>query len=352
MKVVVDLHELRAIWARPPWLAERLQGALASDDTLVMLDVPADGSGDGAHRVPPGVLDAVRDATVYMGFGIPPEVLRAGGELRWVHSAAAGVGSSLTPEMRASPVLFTNSAGVHAAPMAETVLAMILHFARGLDLARRGQDRGEWSSESFYAADAPVTELDGSTVGVIGFGGIGRALASKVAALGARVLGLKRRETGAGEVPLVGPQGVEVGQARVLCGASGLSRLLEDSDFLVIAAPHTPETTGLVGRAELARMKPTAALVNVSRGALVDEPALLEALRAGRIRGAALDVFASEPLPAGHPLWTTDNVLITPHVSAVSRGFWKRESDLIVENLRRFHAGEPLLNLVDKREGY
>jgi phosphoglycerate dehydrogenase-like enzyme len=352
MKVVVDLHERRAIWATPPWLPARLRAALPEGSELVMLDVPADGSGDGVHRVAPAVVDAVRDATVYLGFGVPAEVLRAGAGLRWVHTAAAGVGSSLTPEMRASNVLFTNSAGVHAAPMSETVLAMILHFARGLDLAQRGQDRGEWLSSAFYDGDAPVTELDGSTVGVVGFGGIGRAVASKVLALGARVLGLKRRAAGTGEVALTGPNGGEVGRARVAHGRAGLEELLESSDFVVLTAPHTPETAGLIGRGELRLMKRTAALINVSRGALLDEPALVEALDAKRIRGAGLDVFAAEPLSPGHPLWTTPNVLITPHVSAVTRGFWKREADLIVENFARFQAGEPLVNLVDKREGY
>jgi phosphoglycerate dehydrogenase-like enzyme len=352
VKVVVDLHELRPIWARPPWLSARLREALPEGSELVMLDLPADGSGDGLSRVSPVLLEAVRDATVYVGFGVPAEVLRVAAGLRWVHSAAAGVGSSLTPEMLASPVLFTNSAGVHAAPMAETVLAMILHFARGLDLAVRGQSRGEWSSNAFYDADAPLTELEGSTVGIIGFGGIGSAVARKVAALGARVLALRRRVDQTGDAPLTAANGCEVGRARVLAGPSGLGELLRESDFVVLAAPHTRETAGLIGREQLAQMKRGAALVNVSRGALIDEAALLDALRQGRIRGAGLDVFASEPLPVGHPLWSLPNALLTPHVSAVTRGFWKREADLVVENLARLQAGRPLLNLVDKSAGY
>jgi phosphoglycerate dehydrogenase-like enzyme len=352
MKVVVDLHERRAIWAMPSWLPARLRDALPPGGEVVMLDVAADGSGDGVLRVDPRVLEAVRDADVYLGFGVSPELLRAADRLRWVHSASAGVGSSLSPEMLASPVTFTNSAGVHAPPIAETVLAMILHFARGLDLAARGQARARWESSSFYEGDAPVTEIGSSTVGVVGFGGIGRAVAERVGALGAAVLGLKRKVDGTGDVRLYSRDGVLVGAARVRTGPTALAELLGWSDFVVLCAPHTPETERLIDADALARMKPTAVLINVSRGALVDERALVEALRTKRIRGAALDVFASEPLPEGHPLWTVPNLLITPHVSAVTRGFWMREVDLIVENLRRLQAGSPLLNVVDKAAGY
>src|SRR5688500_13394694 len=164
----------------PPWLPARLRQALPPAGELVMLDVAADGSGDGVLRLDPRVQEAVRDADVYLGFGVSPELLRAGERLRWVHSAAAGGGSSPSPEMLASPVTFTNSAGVHAPPMSETVLAMMLHFARGLDLAARGQGRARWESSSFYEGDAPITELGSSTVGVVGFGGIGRAVAERV----------------------------------------------------------------------------------------------------------------------------------------------------------------------------
>jgi phosphoglycerate dehydrogenase-like enzyme len=144
----------------------------------------------------------------------------------------------------------------------------------------------------------------------------------------------------------------EEGHATVLHGPAGLARLLEESDYLVLAAPGTPETRGMIDRDALARMKPGAVLVNVSRGTLVDEDALVEALSGGGLRGAALDVFQSEPLREGHPLWSLPNALLTPHVSAVTRAFWERETELIVENLRRFSAGEPLLNVVDKRAGY
>ena len=148
------------------------------------METPADGSGDGVQRAPPELLEAVADARVYMGYGIPPEVLTSAPGLEWVHSGAAGVGSSLGPEMLERDVLFTNSAGIHAAPISETVLAMMLHFARGLDVAVRAQREGRWSAPEYWAADAPVTELAGATVGVVGYGGIGREVAARAAALG------------------------------------------------------------------------------------------------------------------------------------------------------------------------
>jgi phosphoglycerate dehydrogenase-like enzyme len=356
MKVVVDLQDRRAVWAMPEWVPERLEGALDVGAELVMIDAPADGTGDGSARVDPHVLREISDADVYMGFGIPAEVLTTGGRLRWVHTGAAGVGGSLTPAMLASDVLFTNSAGVHANPMAETVLSMILYFARGLGAALRAQSEGRWDSASFYDAEVQLGELGRSTVGIVGFGGIGRAVASRAAALGARVIGLKRRTEGTGEVPLESPgergPRVVIGSASVLSGKQGLEELLEASDYVVVTAPSTSDSVGMIGREELARIKEGAVLVNVSRGALVDESALIEALESGRLRGAALDVFTKEPLAEGHPLWAMPNVLVTPHVSAVSRAFWERETQLITDNLRRFQRGEPLLNVVDKKAGY
>jgi phosphoglycerate dehydrogenase-like enzyme len=357
MKVVVDLQDRRPVWAMPGWVPEQIQGALPKGAVLVMIQTASDGSGDGSARVDPEVLRHVADADVYMGYGIPAEVIRCGGCLRWVHSGAAGVGGSLTPEMLASDVVFTNSAGVHADPIAETVLGMILHFARGLDLAAAAQARAHWDASAFLGEESPLSELGRSTVGVVGFGGIGSAVARRAAALGARVLAVRRSGPSHAETPLAavthdGGAGPVVGTASVLSGASALFELLEASDYVVLAAPGTPETAGLIGPGALARMRSTAVLINVSRGALVDERALAGALVERRLRGAALDVFSLEPLPPDHPFWSIPNLLITPHVSAVTRAFWVREARLITENLKRFQAGEPLLNRVDKLAGY
>lgn len=341
--VVVDLNDQRPIWRQPPWFAEELRDVLPGDWTLAVLETPSEGTGDGSTRVHPDVLEAVADARVYMGFGIAEAVLRAAPRLGWVHSGSAGIGSSLTPEMlRRRELVFTNTAGIHGPPMAESVLAMILHFFRGFDLAVRGQRDGRWDTDSFYAADAPLRELSASTVGIVGLGGIGREVAVRCQALGARVLGL-RRTVGSG------PEGVEV-----VTGASGLDRLLEESHAVVVTAPDTPETRGMLDAGALARMREDAVLVNVARGAIVDEAALVDALRAGRIRGAGLDVFAREPLPPESPFWALPNVLVTPHVSPVTRHFWRREADLVLHNLRAFLAGRPqeMRNVVDRDLGY
>lgn len=356
-RAVLDMMDRRPVWAMPAWVPERLRDVLPSDWNLVVVEEPTDGSGDGAARIAPGVLEAVRDAQIYFGYGIPAELLEAGRELRWVHSGAAGVGSSLTPVMLDSDVVFTNSAGVHAPPMAETVLAMLLHFGRGLDFALGAKSRAEWSTAPYYVAGAPLTELSEATVGIIGFGGIGREVARRVASLGARVIAAKRRPARPGEANLRPVAGGDVLGSRIepVWGENGLDAVYRESDAIVVAAPDTSETRGMIDEAAFARMKPEAVLINVARGRLVDEDALVKALEEGRIRGAGLDVFRQEPLPSDHPLWSFPNVVITPHVSAVTRGFWRREADLIVRNLDRYLKGAPLdewENVVDKQAGY
>lgn len=356
-EVVLDMMDRRPIWAMPDWVPDELRDRLPSEWELIVIEEPTDGSGDGAARIAPGVLEAVADAEIYLGYGIPAELLEAGSELEWVHSGAAGVGGSLTPTMLDSSVVFTNSAGVHAPPMAETVLAMLLHFGRGLDFAVEAKARSEWSTEPYYVDGAPLTELADSTVGIIGFGGIGREVARRVASLGARVIAAKRTPARPGEAnlrPMAGG-GVLGSRIEMVWGESGLDAVYRESDAVVVAAPDTPETRGMVDADAFARMKEGTVLVNVARGRLVDEEALVDALRGGRIRGAGLDVFSEEPLPAEHPLWSLPNVVMTPHVSAVTRLFWRRETDLILENLDRYMRGAPLeewRNVVDKRAGY
>jgi len=344
--VVLDLLDRRPIWAIPDWAVLEIQGALPEGWTLHSATSVADGSGDGRGAPPDAaVLEAVRDARAYIGFGVAPEILDAGADtLEWVHSGAAGVGSSLHETMRVSGVRFTNSAGIHGPPIAETVLAMLLYFFRGLDLAVAAQQRGEWDAEPFFRADAPVREISGATVGIIGYGGIGREVGERLRTLGARVLGLRRSASPASSTP-----GIEVLHGM---GEEGLGVLLDRSDAVVMTAPETAETRGLLSRERLARLRPGAVIVNVARGSLVDEEALMEGLRSGRIRGAGLDVFGSEPLPGGNPLWTCPGALITPHVSGVSHGFWRREVDLILDNLHRWQAGQPLQNEVDFDLGY
>jgi phosphoglycerate dehydrogenase-like enzyme len=339
-RIVVDLNDRRPLWSIPEWAVQEICAAVPDDwETVVLRDV-VDASGDGGEPTP-AALQAIRGAEVYLGYGIPAALLEAAGDgLRWAHSGAAGVGGSLHEGMLASAVVLTNSAGVHAEPIADTVLAAILYFARGLDWAVRLQAEHRWDKGPWEAADAPVRELTELTLGVHGLGGIGKAVARRGVALGMRVVATRRR-------PGDGPEGVEL-----LTGDDSLHRLLDASDVLVVTVPRTKETEGSIGAAELARLPRDATVVLISRGGVVDEDALAGALRSGRVRGAALDVFAREPLPPGSPLWALPNALLTPHISGASHLFWRRQTGLVVENIRRYLAGAPLLNTVDKQAGY
>jgi phosphoglycerate dehydrogenase-like enzyme len=351
--LVVDLADRRPIWAQPDWFAEELRRAAPADWRIRVMEVATEGTGDGSTRVAPQVLEAVADARVYLGYGIAEEVLEAGPELAWVHTGSAGVGSSITPTMRARRPLFTNSAGIHGPPMAEAVVGMLLHFTRGFDLAATMKRGGAWDTSAFYAADAPIVEVGDLTVGIVGWGGVGREVSRRLSGLGPRVLGLKRSppgDAGPDATSVTAPDGTEV-----VWGDDGFARVLAESDVVVVTLPDTPHTRRLFDAAAFAAMKPGALFINVARGKLVVESALVAALEEGRLRGAGLDVFATEPLPGSSPLWHMENVLLTPHVSPVTPRFWRRQADLVLHNLRCFVEGRPRSawrNLVDLEAGY
>ncbi len=283
---------------------------------------------------------SIVDADVAFSSRIEPHHLAAAGRLRWIHSPAAGVGSMLFPSMVASPVVMTNSRGVSAGTIAEHVVAVTLVLFRDMRLAWRRQSEGRWAQDEFNTGRS-VRTLRGSRTLVVGLGAIGSETARLLAAFGAEVTGIRRR------VDLPRPAGVQTVRP-----PAALMDALAESDLVVIAAPHTPQTRHLIGAAELARMKPGSVLVNVSRGSLVDECALVDALDKGLLGAAALDVFEAEPLPRESPLWTHDRVLVTPHVSGFQQHYWRDATALFAENLRRFSTGEPLRNVVDKQAGY
>jgi phosphoglycerate dehydrogenase-like enzyme len=239
-------------------------------------------------------------------------------------------------------VAFTNSAGVHAIPMAEYVVAGVLHFLRGLDYAGDQQRRTEWNKTPFVRLDSDLREMDTVRALVVGTGGIGQAVAERLTALGARCTGIRRRSA------LGPPPGFE----RV-ASLEALDEELPRHDVVVLAAPLTPDTAGLLDGKRLDLLPRSAIVVNVARGALLDDEALVVRLRDGRLRGAVLDVFREEPLATVSPLWKLRQVLLTPHVSPVSPGrFWPRQLDLFLDNWRRYVSGMPLNNLVNKRAGY
>lgn len=340
-RLVVDMRAQRPVWRVPPEVVERIGAALAPGWDLVEVQAPASSDGDGGSGSPEAAA-AVRGAEIYLGFGVAPGILAAGaGTLRWVHSCTAGVSPGLAAALRGTGIRFTNSASVHAEPIADWALTAIAYFARALDYTVRAQAERRWLQDAFGDRRIRVRELRDLRVGIVGLGGIGSAVARRTLALGMRVAAIRRRPD----------RGGPAGMAWV-GGWGDLGRLATESDVLVIAAPRTAETQGAVDRAVLERLPAGAVVINVSRGALLDEAALLERLDAGALRGAALDVFATEPLPPEHPLWLHPRVLVSPHVSPVSERFWEREAALILDNLGRYLAGAPLANLVDLDAGY
>jgi phosphoglycerate dehydrogenase-like enzyme len=257
--------------------------------------------------------------------------------LTWVHSASAGVERALTPAARQRGIVITNARGVFSRPIAEYVMLMILAVARRLPQLLELQRERTWQP-------LEGAELRDVTVGIVGLGSIGRAVGALATAFGCRVLATRRR-TGAEESP------DEVAIDRIL-GPAGLPELLAESDFVVLAAPLTPDTEGMIDDAALASMRPGAWLINVARGRLVDERALVRALRDGRIGGAVLDTFREEPLPESSPFYDLPNVIVTPHTSWSSARVLDRSVELFCDNLGRFATGEPLLNVVDPAAGY
>jgi phosphoglycerate dehydrogenase-like enzyme len=260
--------------------------------------------------------------------------------LRWIHSPAAGVGGMLFPELRNSTVVVSNSRGMSADVIAEHVLAVALALFRKLQLAIRRQSERSWAQDEMFAAPSTRT-IAGADVLIVGLGSIGTAVARRCSVLGASVTGIRRhpeRATPDGVTRAVPPE--------------ALLQQLPQADIVVIAAPHTSATRQMIGARELAAMRQDAVLINVSRGKLLDESALVAALSANRIGGAGLDVFDHEPLDPASPLWSFPNVIITPHTSGFRPDHWDAATDLFAENLRRFDAGEPLLNVVDKTAGY
>jgi phosphoglycerate dehydrogenase-like enzyme len=270
--------------------------------------------------------------------------------LTWVHSATSGVERALTPAALARDVMVTNARGVFSRPIAEHVLLMILAVSRHLPELLELQRERTWQP-------LEGRELRELTVGIVGYGSLGRSVASLASAFGARVLALRRRAAdagaGAGQAQPDDEDGFPF-EPRVdrVVGPDRLHELLRESDIVVLAAPLTPETEGMIDEAAVAAMKKDAWLINVARGRLVDDTALVRALRDNRIGGAALDTFRDEPLPPASPYWELQNVILTPHTAWSSARVLDRSIDLFCDNLVRFSRGEPLRNVVDPAAGY
>lgn len=256
--------------------------------------------------------------------------------LLWVHSRSVGLERTLFSELKESPVPLTNGAGVFSASLGEFTLGAILYFAKDFRRMIRNQMADVW--EAF-----DVSWASGHTVGIIGYGDIGRAIAERVRALGMTVLAVRRHVSPSKSAdPLV---------AETFTPDRRLE-MISRCDYVVVAAPLTPETRGMIGETEFAAMKPTAVVINVGRGPVIDEEAMVAALSSGRIRGAALDVFDHEPLPAGHPFYRLENVLLSPHCADHTPDWLDNAMQFFIDQYERFRKGETLLNVVDKKLGY
>jgi phosphoglycerate dehydrogenase-like enzyme len=281
---------------------------------------------------------AMRDVTAILQWSGSRDMLREAflgcEHLRWIHFRFAGVDGSLFPELVNSDIVVTNGRGVYSATLGEFALAAILYFAKDIPRMRRNQTAGVW-------APFEVERIAGQTVGIVGYGDIGRAVATRAHAMGMRIVATRRHPPEAPD-PLI----------ERYYRPAGLHAMLALCDYVVVAAPLTPETRHMIGDAEFAAMKPTAVLINVGRGPVVDSDALVRALTRKQIKGAGLDVVEPEPLPTGHPLYGMENVLLSPH-SADQVAGWKDDAmRFFLEQYARFEKNEPLLNVVDKRLGY
>lgn len=306
--------------------AQALDGLRRSHPGLVFETLPETGGEDRLARA---------ELLVIARFDRPiDDWLALAPRLRWIHVVSAGVDRWLSPKLQERGVLLTNSRGVHAVPIAEHVLALLLAFARGLPALIDAQRAARWTPHPFKGS----FELQGQTLAIVGQGAIGSALAQRASALGLRLRGV-RRQARAEEAPAV-------------VGLDQLDTVLAEADHVAICLPLTPQTQGLFDAPRLARLKRGAYLYNIGRGAIVDQPALIDALTEGRIAGAGLDVVEPEPLPPESPLWRLPQVLITSHTSGASPHNLGRSLAILDANLQAAARGEPLRNVVDPARGY
>ncbi len=320
-------------------------------DTVLVLAKPTEPQLAKLAELPPETSIAVGttpeafertadDATVIFSWGFSRDLLRQvvgmSPRVRWVHTRSAGLDTLLSPELVESPAVLTNGTGVFSQALGEWVVSAILYFAKDLRRLVQSQMAGRWDPFD-------VAPISGHTVGIVGYGDIGRAVATRARALGMRVLGMTRRG------PLLYSMDPLVSE---IFGPADRIRMIEQCDYVVVTAPLTAETRGMIGEAEFAAMKPEAVIINVGRGPVIQESAMIRALTEKRIKGAALDVFDHEPLPQSHPFYLLENVLLSPHCADHTPDWLDAAMRFFLDNFERYRKGEPLLNVVDKQLGY
>lgn len=324
MKLLVAL---RYSWDVAAWMGERLRRDFPH---LTVVDLHGD------ERVG----REVRDAEVFVGWSLDRGAARSARNLRWIHCPSASVEAVLVPEVKQAPILVTKGGRVQGPVVAEHAITLLCALARRLYVAFRHQARQAWGKDVMAGNAGLPREIRGATLGVVGFGDVGSEVGRRAVALGMRLLVVRN----------CAERGAEGAEA--VFGPDRLDGVLAEADYVVLAAPLTEATRHLLNAARLARAKPGLAIINVSRGALVEESALVAGLLSGRISAAALDVFEREPLPQDSPLWQMENVLITPHIAALSDRLWERHYALLHCNLKHYLGGEPLEGLVDKQRAY
>jgi phosphoglycerate dehydrogenase-like enzyme len=328
MNVLIGVISPAAIWVLPRHFVDQLRREFPQHAFLDAWDRAA------IRRLLP-------EADVAFTPFVDRDVFPSATRLKWVQSAAVGVGSLMFPELLASDVVITSARGIRAQSIAEHVLGVTLALSRRLPVALRAQAAHRWAQDELEGPESGVRLLNGARLGIVGFGSIGSAIARLATPFGMRISAIRRRAAGA----LI--DGVDE-----ILPPDRLDQLLAKSDVIVLSLPHTPDTKQIIGRRELDRIKRGALLVNIARGKLVDDAAVVEALQDGRLGGAALDVFTREPLDAASPYWDLPNVIVTPHTAGAMQDYWTPLVALFSDNLRRFDRGEPLLNVIDKVAGY
>ena len=286
------------------------------------------------------LAEELPDTHIFVGYSLRAEQLKDAKKLKWIHSTAAGVAQLMYLELRDSGIMVTNPSGIFSVPMAEHTIGLLLALARNFPDSLRGQDRARWSQQEIWDKPQHLTELSGKVLLIVGYGSIGREVAKRAKAFDMKVWGVTRSGDG------------DRSDAEKIFSAAKLHDALPDADYVLISAPETLETKRLIGLAQIARMKDGARLINVARGSLLDEAALIQALESGALGGAALDVTQTEPLPAESPLWKAPNLFITPHTSGVSDRLWDRQTAILIELLERWFDEREMFNRVDLARGY
>ena len=318
------------------WMAHHLESREIVDDYIRRITPLLAEHEFVVCESPEHALHEIEDAHVMIAWRITPEMFARARRLKWIQFGSAGIDHTTFPELLASDVILTTLGGIHAAPLAEHVLAVMLALNRRLDLAMRLQLQRRYDRSEIAAT---ADELAGKTLAIVGLGRIGLNVARLAKAFGMRVIGTKRHPAALQNVDRV-------------MGPDDLRRMLPEADFVVLVLPLTPGTSAMICRSEIESMKDGARLINVARGAMVDHEALADALRNGKLAGAALDVFPEEPVAPDSPLYGLPNVIITPHTAGSHPRYGERAAEIFRRNLEAFVAGTEMVNVYDRGRGY